>query len=183
MEEARLWRGRYLGELPPREADYLEAVIALGTRAARVRRRAVIATITVLLVLIAAGSAALVSIGRAKREAEVSADLARQEAKRAHDAEAKTEEQIVALRAETAAKQQALDQQAEAERRRKQAEVGQAAAVTKATSATQTAVSAKADAARARMLAAKAEAEKKRIKDEADARRKLKERQIVKIPP
>jgi hypothetical protein len=62
MEEARLWRHRYLGELPQRESEFIDAVIALGTRAARVRRRAVMGAFAFLLVLVAAAGATLFKI-------------------------------------------------------------------------------------------------------------------------
>lgn len=70
MEEARLWRARFRGEIPPREADFLEAVIGLATRAARVKRRAVIGTIAFLGLLVAAAGIALVLISSARSETE-----------------------------------------------------------------------------------------------------------------
>src|SRR5690606_10985707 len=54
MEEARLWRSRYQGELPPREAAFLAAVIELATRATRRKRRTVVAAFVVLIALVAA---------------------------------------------------------------------------------------------------------------------------------
>jgi len=70
IEEARLWRGRFRGEIPHREADFLEAGIELATRAARVKRRAVVATIAFLGILLAAAGIALVMITSAQRETE-----------------------------------------------------------------------------------------------------------------
>ena len=76
MQEARLWRSRYQGELPPRESAFLDAVIELGTRASRRRRRAVVAAFIFLGVLITAAGAALIVIrenAAAARRAEAEA--------------------------------------------------------------------------------------------------------------
>jgi len=121
MEEARLWRARYLGELPAREADFVDAVIGLGTRAARVKRRIVIGTIAVLALLVVAAGAGLVMISSAKRTA-VSETAKARDAERAalaaktdqeHQRELAEEAKLVAeqslakLEAETRAKEQA----------------------------------------------------------------------------
>jgi hypothetical protein len=59
-------RRRYHGVLPPLQEQFLNASIALATRAARIRRAAVAGTITFLLLLVVAAAVALVTI----REAE-----------------------------------------------------------------------------------------------------------------
>jgi len=128
MEEARLWRGRYLGELPQREADYLEAVIALGTRAARARRRNVIAAFAVLgLLAVAASGVALVILGQ-KSEINAALSTAKQKEREALDAKVQAEasatkekearEKAEDLQAET---QRALDAEQEANNREKAA--------------------------------------------------------------
>jgi len=84
LDEARLWRSRYHGELAPREKDFLDAAIALATRATRIRRAAALATIAVLLAVIAGGSYALVQIDKNKQAAQREAVAAQ---KAQHDAE------------------------------------------------------------------------------------------------
>ncbi|HSD87653.1 MAG TPA: AAA family ATPase, partial [Kofleriaceae bacterium] len=69
MEELRLWRARYQGQLPDREWAFVEAVLELGTRAARARRRVVVGAFVFLLALVAAAGVALVVIFQAKQEA------------------------------------------------------------------------------------------------------------------
>jgi hypothetical protein len=98
MQEARLWRGRYTGELPPREADFLAAVIALGTRAARIKRRLVIGAFVFLLALVGAAGAALVSIRQAERTALENAEKAHSEAARAQTEAANAQTQAAAAR-------------------------------------------------------------------------------------
>jgi hypothetical protein len=86
MQEARLWRARYPGELPAREQHYLDAVLALASRAARVRRRIAAGAFALLSVLVVAGGAALLSIERAEEEAidgKAAADRARHDAEEA----------------------------------------------------------------------------------------------------
>jgi len=84
LDEARLWRSRYHGELAPREKDFLDAAIALATRATQIRRAAALATIAVLLAVIAGGSYALVQIDKHKQAAQREAVAAQ---KAQHDAE------------------------------------------------------------------------------------------------
>ncbi|MBV8756580.1 MAG: protein kinase [Deltaproteobacteria bacterium] len=100
LDEARLWRSRYTGDLPPREKDFLDAATALATRATRIRRAAALATIAVLLAVIAGGAYALVQIqhnkqlaqqqataaDKARRDAEAARSLAEQQKKQAQDA-------------------------------------------------------------------------------------------------
>jgi serine/threonine protein kinase len=77
MEEARLWRRRYQGELRSAERAFLDAVFALAEGAARRRRYLVIGAFGVLLALIAAAAVALLWIREAEQQARVQAHLAR----------------------------------------------------------------------------------------------------------
>ena len=92
MDEARLWRARFRGEIPPREADFLEAVIELATRAARRKRRAVIGTIAFLGVLVVAAVIAMGLILGASAKIERARTAAESEAKKARAAEAEAVE-------------------------------------------------------------------------------------------
>ena len=77
--EAEIWRERYpKRELPERERDYLAAVLALGQRAARIRRMAIIGTIGALVAIVIAGSIALVAIRQAEQRASQRADELRE---------------------------------------------------------------------------------------------------------
>ena len=95
MEEARLWWSRAPRKLAPREQDFLDAVLALGTRSARLRRRLVIGAFAVLCAVLAAGSIALVQI----RDAE---QIARDNADRAETAKAQAEAATAQAEAATA---------------------------------------------------------------------------------
>jgi serine/threonine protein kinase len=92
MEEARLWRSRYQGELPDREHAYLDAVIELGTRATRRRRRLVVSAFVFLIALVAAAGAGLVIIFNAQQVAKEKAALAEQAEKAATDAKRTAED-------------------------------------------------------------------------------------------
>jgi eukaryotic-like serine/threonine-protein kinase len=107
MEEARLWRARYKGELPPRDAEYLDAVFTLAGRAARIRRALVAGTIGFLLLVVGVGAVALVSIRRAERHAVDEAGRATREAERARTAEGQIKDQLDVIKNEEAAKQRA----------------------------------------------------------------------------
>jgi hypothetical protein len=50
LDEARLWRGRYQGELPERERAFLDAAIAVAMRATRIRRAVVAVALATLAV-------------------------------------------------------------------------------------------------------------------------------------
>jgi hypothetical protein len=69
MQEAKLWRSRYRGELPELQAAYLDAVFALSARATRRRRFAIIAAMAFLSLLVVAGGVALYTINAAQKEA------------------------------------------------------------------------------------------------------------------
>jgi serine/threonine protein kinase len=68
MRDAERWYRRYRGVLPTLQREYLNAVFALATRAARTRRWLVAGSIAVLSMLVVAGSVALVWIRNAERE-------------------------------------------------------------------------------------------------------------------
>ncbi|HEY0986170.1 MAG TPA: AAA family ATPase, partial [Kofleriaceae bacterium] len=72
-EEARLWRGRYRGELPELQRAYLDAVFALGARATRRTRLAVIAAMAILSALVIAAGVGLFMIRNAQKEATAQA--------------------------------------------------------------------------------------------------------------
>jgi hypothetical protein len=75
MQEAKLWHGRYRGELPELQRSYLDAVFALAARTARRRRAAVIGGFGFLSLLVIAASVALVMIRDAQQEAKAQARL------------------------------------------------------------------------------------------------------------
>jgi eukaryotic-like serine/threonine-protein kinase len=121
MEEARVWRRRYLGELPPRERDFLDAIAELASRDARRRRRAVAGGFAALLALLAAAGVALVQISAAKQEAETERAAASKAAVQAQQAEASARQarddaELEAERARTA-EQLALDEKEKADER------------------------------------------------------------------
>jgi serine/threonine protein kinase len=108
LDEARLWKTRYQGELPAREKDFLDAAIALATRSSRIRRAAALGTIAFLLCVVAAGAFALVQIQGAKRDAQTQAEMAKREKAKAEDRQKQAE-------AALAAKEQADKAKADAE--------------------------------------------------------------------
>jgi serine/threonine protein kinase len=69
LEEARSWRRRYRGTLPPLQEHFLQGSFALAARASRIKRAAVAGTIAFLSLLVAAGGVALVMIQEAKQTA------------------------------------------------------------------------------------------------------------------
>jgi serine/threonine protein kinase len=128
MEEARLFQGRFRGELPANERAYLHAVLALATRSSRIRRGAVIGVIVFLSGVIAVGGVAMVHIRnaetaakKAKSVAEAQTKIADQKTKEAQASaiEAQKQKQIV---------QDQLDEVRTANAQRDQANAAQAAA-------------------------------------------------------
>jgi serine/threonine protein kinase len=107
MEEARLWRGRFKGDLAQRESEFLDATFALANRAARIRRWLLGGTIGLLLAIVAAGTVALVSIRRAKLDAVAQAERAQREAERARAAEQKVKDDLAVIEGEQRAKEKA----------------------------------------------------------------------------
>ena len=179
MEEARLWRSRYQGELPPREDDFLREVIALGTRATRVKRRLVIAGFIILSALGTAAGAGLLIVREAKlaaveneAKAKAAADAKEQEKKRAEDnlQLARTNAKLAEDRArELEAKNEALSREI-ANRRAAETALGKesVARVVQQRKAETEADKAKA----ARERAEREAAEKRALKEKEDARKK-----------
>ncbi len=87
--DARRLLARRRGALVPREAAYLRAVVALAERTGRRRRAAVIGAMVVLAVVAAAALIAMLRIRGAEQDARDQADVARREAARAREAEAR----------------------------------------------------------------------------------------------
>ncbi len=170
LDEARLFRARFRGELPERERTYLDAVIALGTRAVRRRRIGVIGAMA-FLVAIAVGAGVLAKQanderaraeqkGREATAAEKAAEDARQIAdQKAAEATRALAAEHAARASEQVAQQQALDKGAEADTANRQAAAKTKLAAAKA-----------AEAARAREAELaeqkKHEAEVKRAKEQ-----------------
>ncbi|HWU89288.1 MAG TPA: AAA family ATPase, partial [Kofleriaceae bacterium] len=73
MQEARLWHGRYRGELPALQHAYLSAVFTLAAQTTRRKRLAVIGAMGFLFVLVVAAGVALVMIRDAQQEATAQA--------------------------------------------------------------------------------------------------------------
>jgi hypothetical protein len=110
IEEARLWRTRHTDELPKKEQAFLDAALALATRAQRTRKFVLGGVIAMLLVLVFGGTVALVQVQSARGTAVEQARLAEQEAARARAAETQVTEQLGRLREEQAARTQAQSQ-------------------------------------------------------------------------
>jgi serine/threonine protein kinase len=100
VEEARLWRARTQSRLGSREQEFLEAVLALAGRAARIRGLAAAAAIAFLALVVVVVGALAVSARRAERTAAG-------EATRAHAAEKQAKDQLEATRSAREAEQQA----------------------------------------------------------------------------
>jgi serine/threonine protein kinase len=81
LDEARLWRARYQGELPERERAFLDAAIAVAMRSTRIRRAAVALALATLAVF--AGF-----MYRAKQEAQTNLGAALSAKAQAQQAEA-----------------------------------------------------------------------------------------------
>ena len=69
LEEARSWRRRYRGTLPPLQEHFLQSSFALAARASRIKRALVASTIAFLSLMVAAAGVALVMIQEAKQVA------------------------------------------------------------------------------------------------------------------
>jgi eukaryotic-like serine/threonine-protein kinase len=79
MEEAKLWRSRYRGELPELQRAFLDAVFSLSVRVTRRKRAAVISAIAFLSLLVIAAGVALVMIRDAQQEATEQARIAQEQ--------------------------------------------------------------------------------------------------------
>ena len=177
MTEARLWRARYpYRELGAREQDYLDAVFALASRAAR-RRRAVLASIfAALLLVIAGGAVALVKIHSAEQAAVGAKDEAvhAKETAEANEHAAKTAQAEAQRNA--AELKKALDDVVAAQQAAQQAhDEAQAADLAKqraVTDAQKKALAAKLSAAQAKEAEAKRQAQLAKQKADEERRRK-----------
>jgi serine/threonine protein kinase len=67
--EAQRWHGRYRGELPPLEQQFLAATFALATRITRIKRAFIASGMSFLSLLVIIGTVALVWVRRAEQEA------------------------------------------------------------------------------------------------------------------
>jgi len=139
MEEARLWSGRYRGELPDLQRAYLGAVFALSARATRRKRLAVVGSLGFLSLLVVAAGVGLYTIRNAQQLATAQARRAEQQltltqaAEKSVSAEhAKTVEANRALGSKNAELIAAIDAanhaRQESETARSQAEAAQLAA-------------------------------------------------------
>jgi eukaryotic-like serine/threonine-protein kinase len=123
LADARAWHARYRGQLTGRERAFLDAGVALATRAARMRRWVVIAVIAILSVGVAGTTVALVMIrdaeqmarqraeeaSRAKVQAEQETARAHKEAARAVAAERIAQERLDEVRTAEMAREQAQE--------------------------------------------------------------------------
>ena len=180
MEEARLWRSRYVGELPPREADFLDAVIELGTRATRRKRRAVIAAFALLGSLTLAAGAGIVMIREAQKGALEQKELAERnaaEAKRnealAQEAKRAAEDSAAIAQKKEAEAKDSFDRYKKENERALTAEKGRAQEAKARAEQERLAAASAAKAARESAKAAE-EAAKKRVLLEKEAERKKK---------
>jgi hypothetical protein len=106
-DEARHLSTRRRGDVSDRERAFLDAVLSLASRATRIRRAVVGGIIALLLVVVAVGGVALVSVRRAEKNAVAEADRAQREAERARQAEKQVKDQLDVIRAEQAAREKA----------------------------------------------------------------------------
>jgi serine/threonine protein kinase len=77
--EAQRWHGRYRGELPPLEQQFLAATFALATRITRIKRAFIASGMIFLSLLVIIGTVALVWIRRAEQEATRQATIVKQQ--------------------------------------------------------------------------------------------------------
>jgi serine/threonine protein kinase len=164
MEEARLFRLRFTGELPAREHDFLRAVDERATRATRRKRKMIVATIVSLALVAVAGVGAAFAIRTQKQLAEENERAAVNERKRAVDAATEAQQQTKL-----------------AEMRKKDAELAQAELKAQ-NEALVKAIEAR-DRAEGRAIAsndAKARAEKRAEKEKAKAEKAIAEKNAAK---
>jgi hypothetical protein len=171
LDEARLWKARYPGELPERERAFLDAAIGLATRATRVRRAAV----AVALATLAAFGAFMF---RAKQEAQANLDEALAAKAHAQAAEASALAAQKQAQDEAAAARTAERAAEEALAAKQIAEQGKSQAEAKAHQQQQLADAAAKQAAAKQALAdkAKRDLEAKAAAERAREERKRKER-------
>jgi serine/threonine protein kinase len=129
LEEARSWRRRYRGTLPPLHEQFLSAGFTLAARTMRVKRVAVAGVIAFLSLLVGASIVALVVIRNAEWHASEQAHAARVASARAEAkaAEAKAAEeelraQLEVIRKKEAERIAALDQAQASQKRAHESE-------------------------------------------------------------
>jgi serine/threonine protein kinase len=195
LDEARRWARRRPRELPPRDRAFLDAALALASRAVRRRRIALVGAF-VLLAAIAAGAViAMFQIRDAERDARASAtrteeqmrraDRARQEAQdalaardRQEQERRKADERAATARAAASAAQTQVQQSHEdlekANTELRRALDSAQAAEARATASSTKAEKARADAVRASEALQQAlDREKARVQELEDERKKL----------
>ncbi len=97
LEEARIWRARHGGNLPGKEAAFLDAAFFLANRAQRIKQALVSGTIAFLLLIVAGGGVALIQMQRAEQRSKENANIAEREAHRARAAESQMKLQLQQL--------------------------------------------------------------------------------------
>lgn len=105
--EAKRFLSRFKGELSTRERDFLDGVMALHAKAGRRKRRALVTSFVLLVLLVVAGGVALFSIRAAEREAVENAGLAEAETAKAKKAETVVRQQYDLLKEKEEAKKRA----------------------------------------------------------------------------
>ncbi|HWN68481.1 MAG TPA: protein kinase, partial [Haliangium sp.] len=180
--EAQRWHGRYRGELPPLERQFLAATFALATRITRIKRAFIASGMAFLSLLVIIGTVALVWIRRAEQEATRQAAIVQRQLD-----ELQTKEQLLGrreselrdalARAETARRE---SESARREAERSQVELAQA--LEKEQQATGAAEAALSDAQSARDQARTAAADARRAaRAEREAKQSL--QQFVSLGP
>ena len=119
VEEARRFKRRFRGELPKQQREFLDASISNATRAARLRRAAVVGAVAVLVMMVAASTAGLVLVRGAKDDADRQRGVAEQQAAAAKKAEEEAVKNLAEAREKerqrAAAEQKALQAAQEAQ--------------------------------------------------------------------
>jgi serine/threonine protein kinase len=182
MEEARLFRIRFTGELPAREQAFLQAVDARATRATRRKRRIVVATmLTLSLVAVAAVGAAFM-ISEQKERARANEKEAVKQRQLAEVAVKEAKEQTDNATRERKAAEDAKSQLQTQNKQLIEAMESERAARTEAVASTKAKTRAERVAEKAKAKAAKAieeSAEAKAKAADAEAKRKEREKQIA----
>jgi serine/threonine protein kinase len=167
--EAQLWYERHPGTLPGREQAYLDAVLALASRAVRGRRRIVGGIMAAMAVLLVGAAVALIEIQQARQEAGQQAEIARAQAVESERARRDAE----AARQEAAQQAQAArDRAAEAESARKLAEAERTRAEQESARAREALAQAQRSEARAYQAESKALSARDRAESESRAKQR-----------
>jgi hypothetical protein len=177
--EARLWRARYpQRELPPREQDFLNAVFALASRATR-RRRAIVATAMAALVAVTIVVGYLyVRASTAEQTARDNEGAALAAQKAAQDNEAAARAAKDAELEKEQALQKAYDDLKAAHAVAETAKAGETKAVAAKLQATAQAQKNAQVAQQAAQRAADEAAKRKKLLDDAAAKKNAKDKQI-----